>query len=398
MDFFPIPPAPLMRGHTMNRTNRHLSDTTDFSSLLSLPEDDVRAVLRTADAVSGTGGKQLLLACLKGTDTDAASGSVPVPCPGFGYYTDLKPETVEAIVDFLLRTGYLETDADRQDARIRLTPSGWKIERETLSRELYCQLVQDAQSMSQTLTKYSPEIRLLVLDRIEQEQNRELLPLLENWKDEGDETVRRRLSEVAQQLRAQASQGRRLCVLFPGLGYTCDKPLLYYSAKLAQCYGYEIRHLSYSDMPGNAKKDPSALALALSRATSQSFAALDAIDWSKYDQVLLISKSIGTQIACSYLAARCLPAASILLTPLESTFRYKVHADLAFHGTCDPWAPDSAAIRNACERDGIRLIEIEGANHSLETGDVELDVRNLETVLHKIRVLLERLSPEHPEA
>lgn len=375
----------------MNRTNQHLSDTTDFLSPLSLPEDDVRAVLRTADAISGMGGKQLLIACLKGSVTDAAPGSIPSPCPGFGYYADLKPETIETILDALLQAGYLETETDGQDACIRLTPSGWKIERETLARELYWQLKQNAPSVSQTVAKFSPEIRLLVLDRIEQEQNRELLPLLEKWKDKGDETVLRRISEVARQLRAKARPSR-LCVLFPGLGYTCDKPLLYYSAKLAQRQGYEIRRLSYSDMPANAKKDPSALALAISKATSQSFAALDAIDWSKYDQVLLISKSIGTQIACSYLAARRIPAASILLTPLEATFQYKVHADLAFHGTSDPWAPDSAAIRNACERDGIRLIEIDGANHSLETGDVELDVRNLGSILHEIGGLISHIS------
>ncbi|MBQ6528706.1 MAG: alpha/beta hydrolase, partial [Clostridia bacterium] len=69
-----------------------------------------------------------------------------------------------------------------------------------------------------------------------------------------------------------------------------------------------------------------------------------------------------------------------------------VHADLAFHGTSDPWAPDSAAIRNACERDGIRLIEIDGANHSLETGDVELDVRNLGSILHEIGGLISHIS------
>ena len=31
----------------------------------------------------------------------------------------------------------------------------------------------------------------------------------------------------------------KLVVFFPGIGYHCDKPLLYYSRKLAQEYGYE---------------------------------------------------------------------------------------------------------------------------------------------------------------
>ena len=31
----------------------------------------------------------------------------------------------------------------------------------------------------------------------------------------------------------------KLAVFFPGIGYHCDKPLLYYSRKLVQEYGYE---------------------------------------------------------------------------------------------------------------------------------------------------------------
>ena len=30
---------------------------------------------------------------------------------------------------------------------------------------------------------------------------------------------------------------KKIAVFFPGIGYTCDKPLLYYSAKLAAAKG-----------------------------------------------------------------------------------------------------------------------------------------------------------------
>lgn len=39
----------------------------------------------------------------------------------------------------------------------------------------------------------------------------------------------------------------KLAVFFPGIGYHCDKPLLYYSRKLVQEYGYEkIVTLNYT--------------------------------------------------------------------------------------------------------------------------------------------------------
>lgn len=37
------------------------------------------------------------------------------------------------------------------------------------------------------------------------------------------------------------SSGKKIAVPFPGIGYTCDKPLLYYSGKLAEKYGYQVK-------------------------------------------------------------------------------------------------------------------------------------------------------------
>lgn len=45
---------------------------------------------------------------------------------------------------------------------------------------------------------------------------------------------------------------RKLAVFFPGIGYTCDKPLLFYAEKLAIKSGYEIKRISYS-LPGDRK-------------------------------------------------------------------------------------------------------------------------------------------------
>ena len=44
----------------------------------------------------------------------------------------------------------------------------------------------------------------------------------------------------------------KAAVFFPGIGYHCDKPLLYYSRKLAQECGYEETiALSYTYDGGN---------------------------------------------------------------------------------------------------------------------------------------------------
>ena len=53
--------------------------------------------------------------------------------------------------------------------------------------------------------------------------------------------------------------GKRLAVIFPGIGYHCDKPILYYSRKLAKEQEYkEIISLEYSytekNIRGNEKQ------------------------------------------------------------------------------------------------------------------------------------------------
>ena len=42
---------------------------------------------------------------------------------------------------------------------------------------------------------------------------------------------------------------KKLAVIFPGVGYTCTKPLLYYTASMAAERGYEIIRLDYGHHP-----------------------------------------------------------------------------------------------------------------------------------------------------
>ena len=48
---------------------------------------------------------------------------------------------------------------------------------------------------------------------------------------------------------------KKLAVLFPGIGYHCDKPLLYYSKKCLSAYGYEIIEVNYKHFPHTKDKD-----------------------------------------------------------------------------------------------------------------------------------------------
>ena len=53
--------------------------------------------------------------------------------------------------------------------------------------------------------------------------------------------------------KEQKKQG--LACLFPGIGYTCDKPLLYYSWKLLKGLSWEVVPVPYSGFPEKVRGD-----------------------------------------------------------------------------------------------------------------------------------------------
>ena len=181
-----------------------------------------------------------------------------------------------------------------------------------------------------------------------------------------------------------SSKDPKLACLFPGIGYTCDKPLLYYSWKLLAGLGWEVVPVPYTGFPsgvkGNAEKMQQAAHLALEQAEE----ILKDIKWSGYSDILLIGKSVGTVVCAAYAQHHHLPCRQILFTPVEETFRFAGRQSIAFHGTADPWA-DTKAVEEGCRRLGIPLYETEGANHSLETGDVDRDIKNMRKTMKTVR-------------
>ena len=93
---------------------------------------------------------------------------------------------------------------------------------------------------------------------------------------------------------------KAIACLFPGIGYTCDKPLLYYSWKLLRGLGWEVVPVPYTGFPsgvkGNAEKMQESAYMALAQAEE----ILQDIDWSGYSDILLIGKSIGTVVCAAY--------------------------------------------------------------------------------------------------
>lgn len=175
----------------------------------------------------------------------------------------------------------------------------------------------------------------------------------------------------------------KIAVLFPGIGYTCDKPLLYYAGKLACNYGYEVKPVPYGNFPAGVKGSQRKMEECFFSAMEQTRDILRDVNWDNYDDILFISKSIGTIVAAAYMKENAIKGRSISYTPLEDTFRFAAGDGIMFHGTRDPWAANSNVIRAECEKIGQPLYITDDGNHSLETGKVLNDINNLKIIMRQ---------------
>ncbi len=168
-----------------------------------------------------------------------------------------------------------------------------------------------------------------------------------------------------------------LVVLFPGIRYSVDCPLLYYARLKYEAMGYEkvcitgygIHDSKYSleeyakKAAGNVKKQ------------------LRGIDFTSYESVVFVSKSMGTVLAPWVEDQLQIPGVvHVLLTPVNATFPYlskKRNIRFMVCGTKDKMI-DLEKLRNLCRENDLPLMTIENAGHRLEVpGDIG---RNLEII------------------
>lgn len=186
---------------------------------------------------------------------------------------------------------------------------------------------------------------------------------------------------------------KKLAVIFPGVGYTCTKPLLYYTASMAAERGYEIIRLDYGqDIHTFHGRTPAELEPIIKLAIKRTLPQLENVPFSEYDDIIFISKSIGTTIACQLETALQLKGKvhQFLMTPIPSTLRYLSDINgLFFAGTADPYMPDSkihAAARNFPDKTGGIF---EGCNHSLEQkGDTLGALKNVRLIVECLDKML----------
>lgn len=172
----------------------------------------------------------------------------------------------------------------------------------------------------------------------------------------------------------------KLALIFPGIGYHVDKPLLYYTAKLARSAGFDVRAVQYDAFPDGALDSPERMIQCVRQALDAAEAQCGAIDFPQYSELLFISKSIGTAVASLFADRHGLTPFHFYFTPVDASLPRLQPRGIVFHGTSDPLATTDL-VSDTCREKGLPLHLTGHGNHSLETGKVLDDVRELRRIL-----------------
>ena len=151
---------------------------------------------------------------------------------------------------------------------------------------------------------------------------------------------------------------------------------------------WEVVPVPYTGFPSGVKGNAEKMQQSAHMALEQAEEILQGIEWSDYSDILLIGKSVGTVVCAAYAQRHRLKCRQILFAPIEATFQFASKQSIVFHGTADPWA-NTKAIEECFRRMDVPLYETENANHSLETGDVDLDIKNMQKTMKIVKAYAE---------
>lgn len=187
------------------------------------------------------------------------------------------------------------------------------------------------------------------------------------------------------------NERNKIAVIFPGIGYHCDKPLLYYAKKIAKVCGYEIKEVPYNKFPSKVLGSKEKMKESFEIAMEQAEEILKDTNLKSYENILFIAKSVGTVVAGAYADKHDIDAKLLIYTPVEETFNYlKSISGIVFHGTNDPWV-ETEIVKKNCDRMKLPLHIISEANHSLEVGNPNIDIMYLHEVMRISQEYIEQL-------
>ena len=204
-----------------------------------------------------------------------------------------------------------------------------------------------------------------------------------------------RAGEITNQFIQQANTSDRLAVLYPGMRYSCDRPLLYYTTEILLSRGYDVLQL-WSNY-GTAEFDQ----LSQSEKTIQLISDGQALlragqEMSTYQQTMLCGKSLGTLTMAFILNQdqHLNRAATVWFTPLihlppVAQAIQEISAPAFVAGSQADATFSSGSLDKIKSNSNVQVFSTDGADHSLEIpGDPNQSLQILNQVMAELSAFI----------
>ncbi len=166
----------------------------------ALPTAEIEAILRGADELIATGGRNMLVKILKGSRVKRLLELGYDRCPVYGYYRSMKEEDVLARIDWVITHGLLAIEYSYRLPMLVYTQEGWEIERITRARELLGDFDRLSSQpppwdMEHFKSKHR-EVVMMLFDMLEMKRDASCVPLLNAWREIEVRKIRARITRL----------------------------------------------------------------------------------------------------------------------------------------------------------------------------------------------------------
>lgn len=188
----------------MSRRVKKVRVSIDSKDVREMPMEDIKAIIRGADDLIMSGGRNLLAKILKGSKEKKLLELKLNESPVYGYLNELKIDEIIARVDFCIENEYLDIEYDYRLPLLIYTKKGWEIEKDIYSDEFLQKINEVCFTKNYDfvlqLKDRNRELIFMLLDKIAATGSKQYIPVLEAWEKIEYKKVQNKINGIIKKL------------------------------------------------------------------------------------------------------------------------------------------------------------------------------------------------------
>jgi superfamily II DNA helicase RecQ len=184
----------------MSKKRNRVRFELDANGIKSLTDHDIKTILRGADDLIMSGGRSMLAKILAGSKEKKLLEKGLDYSPVYGAYKGVSQKEIVAKIDWMILHDYLQIEYNGRLPLLVFSEKGWEIEKATYADELLDQLVEAAENETyefvETLKDRDRGMIFLLLDKIGETENKDLLMILKAWEGIEYKKVKTKIQET----------------------------------------------------------------------------------------------------------------------------------------------------------------------------------------------------------